>query len=330
MSDPSQASDPTRWGVTSLQLQRPASVYFGGQIRPWGEAVFHISTEAVTRGLNVFEGLKGHWQPSGQFAWRTLEKHYERLGRSAKLLHIPVGFSYAGFVEACAALTREELRPDRDLYIRATLFVTEGHWGEGTMADLVLTAYQQDTEPPEPIAVGTSTWRRSPDISLPARIKTSANYIVARLARIEGASRGYSDMILLNQAGRVAEGIAACALVVRDGVVSTPPASEGALESITLGIVEALAAQEGIPFVRRPVDRSELYIADEVGLTGTLADITLIRSVDDVALPDSAPLLSLLARRYRETVTGVTTAPFVELTTVDTSGAEPSSRAPVA
>ena len=311
-------SDPTRWGVTSLQLQRPDNVYFAGEIRPWDEAVFHISTEAVTRGLNVFEGLKGYWQPSGRFAWRTLEKHYARMRRSAKLLYIPVDFSYEEFLEACLALTEAELRPGKDLYIRATLFVTAGHYGEGTQADLVLTAYQQEKDPPGAIDIGTSTWRRSPDLSLPARIKTSANYIIARLARIEGASRGYTDMILLNQEGRVAEGIASCLLMVRDGVVSTPPASEGALESITLAIVEALAAEEGIRVERRPIDRSELYIADELGLTGTLAEITPVRSIDEIALPEHTPVLRLLAQRYRDVVTGATPSPFVELTVVRT------------
>jgi branched-chain amino acid aminotransferase len=309
-------SDPTKWGVTSLQLQRPENIYFEGEVRPWEDAVFHVSTEAVTRGLNVLEGLKGYWQPSGAFAWRTLRLHYERMRRSARLLHIPVDFDYEEFVDAVFALTRAELTAQKDLYIRATLFVIEGHYGEGTTADLVLAAYQQSTEPPEPIDVGTSTWRRSPDLSLPARIKTSANYIIARLARIEGRSRNYEDMILLNHSGRVAEGIGSCLLLVRDGVVYTPPPSEGALESITLDLVSDLAREEGIEVVHRPIDRSELYIADELGLTGTLAEITRVRSIDEMTLPVEAPVLDLLAERYHEAVTGRRIAPTVELTVV--------------
>jgi branched-chain amino acid aminotransferase len=309
----SGSDDPTRWGVTSIQLQRPQNVYFNGSVRPWRDATFHISTEAVTRGLNVFEGLKGYWQGSGDFAWRTLQRHYDRMQRSARLLHIPVDFSFDEFVNACHALTRAELREEKDLYIRATLFVVEGHYGEGTAADLVLTAYQQEKEAPQPIDVGTSTWRRSPDLSLPARVKTSGNYIIARLARIEGKSRGYDDMILLNQSGRVAEGIAACLLMVRDGVVYSPPASEGALESITLDILAALAVSDGIDLVRRPIDRSELYIADELGLTGTLAEITPIRAIDENVLPLEAPVLSVLAERYRKAVTGVQPHPAVDM-----------------
>ena len=261
-------SDPTTWGVSSLQLQRPENLYFNGAVRPWDEGMVHVSTEAVVRGLNVFEGLKGYWQASGEFAFRTLRSHYERLQRSARLLHIPVDFSYEEFVDACAELTRAELTETSDLYIRATLLVVEGHYGEGTVADLVLTAYQQRKEPPKRIAAGVSTWQRSPDLAMPARIKTSANYIVARLARLEGRSRGYEDMILLNRSGRVAEGIAACVLLVRDGVVSVPPASEGAIESITLRILTELAGDEGISLERRPIDRSELYIADELALAG--------------------------------------------------------------
>ncbi len=306
-------SDPSRWGVSSLQLQRPEHVYFDGKVRPWEEAMFHVSTEAVTRGLNVFEGLKGHWQEDGSFAWRTLRRHYERMTRSARLLHIPVAFDYEHFLDACFAITRVQLREDKDLYIRATLFVVEGHYGEGTVSDLVLTAYHQEKVPPAPIDVGTSTWRRAPDLSLPARIKTSANYIIARLARIEGKSRHYEDMILLNQAGRVAEGIGACVLLVRDGRVYTPPPSEGALESITLDLIGELAAVEGIEVQQRPIDRSELYIADELGLTGTLAEITRVRGIDDLALPEETPILSLLAQRYREAVTGTRPHPAVEL-----------------
>ena len=305
--------DPTRWGVTSLRLQRPEHVYFDGAVRPWQDASFHVSTEAVVRGLNVFEGLKGHWQVDGQFAWRTLRRHYERMRRSARLLHIPVDFSYQQFEDAVFAITRAELIREKDLYVRATLFVVAGHYGEGTVADLVLTAYRQETAPPAPITAGVSTWRRSPDVSMPARIKTSTNYQIARLARIEGKSRGYQDMILLNQAGRVAEGIGACLLLVRDGRVYTPPTWEGALESITLEMITELAAGAGIEVIRRPIDRSELYIADEIGLTGTLAEITRVSQMDDFALPDETPVLSELAQRYRDAITGVDLHPAMEM-----------------
>ena len=321
MSDAAlEHADPTKWstgkGPGALRLQKPDWVFFAGKVRPWEEAVLHVSSEAVVRGLNVFEGLKGYWQEDGGLGFVHLERHYARLTRSARLLHIPMPTTYEDFKHACFDLTRALYRPDKDFYVRATLFVVEGHYGSGTVADLVLTGYQQDKEPPSPIDVGVSTWRRPTDVAMPARIKTGSNYQVARLARIEGGSRGYEDMVLLNQSGRVAESTGACVLLVRDSRVSTPPASEGALESITVDVIADLAAALGIEFLRRPIERSELYIADELGLAGTLSEITLVHALDDVPLPEEQPTLTALARRYREAVTGVNPHPAVELATV--------------
>ena len=307
-------SDPTKWlpKTSALQLQKPDVVFFAGAIRPWDEAVLHVSSEAVLRGLNVFEGLKGYWQHDGEFALRSLQRHYGRLVRSARLLHIPVPVSYEQFENACFEITRAVYRPENDLYVRATLFVIAGHWGEGSVADLVLTAYQQDSAPPAPVDVGVSTWRRPVDLAMPARIKTSTNYQVARLARIEGRSRGYEDMVLLNQADRVAEATAACVLLVRDGAVISPPAYEGALESITVQMVADLCASLGIEFSRRPIERSELHIADELGLAGTLCEVTQIRSIDGTGLPE-APVLKAIESRYRDAVRGSDPHPRVEL-----------------
>jgi branched-chain amino acid aminotransferase len=299
-----------------LRLQKPEWVFFAGEVRPWDEAVLHVSTEAVVRGLNVFEGLKGYWQEDERFGFVHLERHYARLTRSASLLYIPVSFSYEEFAGTCFDLTRALYRSDKDLYIRATLFVVEGHYGAGTRADLVLTGYQQEKEPPPPITMGVSTWRRAPDVAMPPRIKTGANYQVARLARIEGRSRGYEDMILLNEYGRVAESTAACVLMVRDGRVCTPPPSEGAMESITADVLTEIGASLGIDFVRRPIERTELYIADELGLTGTLTEITLVPALDERPFPAEAPVLSKLAERYRDAVSGTDPHPAVELAMV--------------
>jgi branched-chain amino acid aminotransferase len=311
-------ADPTKWstGPGSPRLQKPDWVFFAGEVRPWEDAVLHVSAEAVVRGLNVFEGLKGYWQEDGRFGFVHLERHYARLCRSASLLYIPVTFSYDEFESACFDLTRALYQPEKDFYIRATLFVVEGHYGEGTKSDLVLTGYLQEKAPPEPIAMGVSTWRRAPDLAMPPRIKTGANYQVARLARIEGRSRGYEDMILLNESGRVAESTGACVLVVRDGKVHTPPSSEGVLESITLDVLCDLGDSLDTEVVVRPIERSELYIADEVGLTGTLVEVTQILSIDDRPLPDETPLLSSLGNRYRNAVKGVDPHPAVELAMV--------------
>jgi branched-chain amino acid aminotransferase len=300
-----------------IQLQKPEWVYFGGKIRPWDEAVLHVGCEAVNRGLNVYEGLKGYWQENNiDFGIVAMPRHFARLKRSARLLHIPCLVEYEEFENACHDLTRVLYKPDRDMWVRATLYVIEGHWGEGTVADLVLTAYHQDKDPPEPIDIGVSTWQRSTDVSLPARIKTSTNYQVARLARIEGRGRGYSEMILLNQSGRLAEATGAGVLMVRNGSVITPPPSEGALESITVEIIGDICESLGIEFVRRPIERTELYIADELYIAGTLAEITKVRRIDDFPLPPESPILSRVAEKYRSAARGIEPHPRVDLSII--------------
>jgi branched-chain amino acid aminotransferase len=310
-------STSTEQSFQTLGLQKPEWVYFQGSIRPWDAAALHISCEAVTRGLNVFEGLKGYWQSSGDgFGIVEMRQHYERLTRSAKLLHIPVPVTFEEFHNACTLLLRRLLKSDADMWIRATLFVIEGHWGIGTVADLVLTAYHQKKETPAPIAVGVSTWQRSTDISLSPRIKTSTNYQIARLARIEGRGRDFSEMILLNQYGRVSEATGACVFLVREGRIITPPAWEGRLESITLEIVRKISHSLGIPYLERPVDRTELAIADEVCLVGTLAEITPVMRIDEYQLPSVTPVSDAISAAFWKMVRGTEADSLVDLTWV--------------
>ena len=296
------------------QLQRPALAYMQGKLVPWDQATLHIGCEAVTRGLNVFEGLKGYWQPDGQFKMLMMRRHYERLKKSARLLHIPCEYSFEQYCDAVDQLIGALVAPDRDMWARTTLFVTDGHWGENTVSDLVVTAYHQEKKPPQPIKIGVSTWRRSSDVALPARIKTSSNYQVSRLARIEGKPLGYEDMVLLNQSGRVAEATASCLLMVRNETIVTAPATEGALESITLDIVESLAQSMGIKFACRPIDRTELLIADEIGVCGTLHEVTLAHTIEGFPLSEKSPILGAVQRRYLEAVRGIDPHPSVELT----------------
>lgn len=295
------------------KLQEPKYVYMNGALRLWNEATLHIGCEAVTRSVNVFEGIKGYWQPAGPFGIVQLRHHYERLRRSARLLQIPFETSFDHYKQALAQLVDALLVPDRDMWFRTTLYAVEGHWGEGTVADLVITGYHQDMRVPDPIDLGLSTWRRSPDVSLPARVKAGSNYQVARLARMEGRTRGCQDMVLLNNSGRVAEATGSCIVMVRDGVIHTPPATEGALESITLDIVEALANSMDIPFVRRPIDRTELLVADEIAICGTLAELILATSIEGFPLNAEAPLLRSLQARYFRAVRNIDPHPFVKL-----------------
>ena len=288
------------------KLQKPDYAFMNGKLIPWDDAVLHVGCEAVNRGLNVFEGIKGYWQKNGQFGIVELKNHYNRLLRSAKLLHIPWRLSYEEYKDSVFQIIGSSIGNDRDMWCRTTLFVIEGHWGEDTKADLVITAYHQDKRIPKPINIGTSTWQRSTDISLPARVKTSTNYQVGRLARIEGKPRNCHDMVLLNQWGRVAEATGSCVLIVRDGVVYTPPATEGALESITVDLVEKIAMAKDIPFIRRPIDRTELSIADEIVLCGTLSELVPVKKIDEIAINPIGPVFSILRKSFFDIVRGRT------------------------
>lgn len=296
------------------QLQRPAFAYMKGKIVPWSEATLHVGCEGAIRGLSVFEGLKGYWQQDGQFKIIMLRQHYDRLKRSARLLRIPCECSYQEYYEAVDQVIGALATPDRDMWARTTLFVTDGHWGENTVSDLIVTAYHQDKRTPSAVQIGVSTWRRSSDIALPARIKTGSNYQVSRLARIEGRPLGYEDMVLLNESGRVAEATGSCLLMVRQEAIVTPPATEGALESITLDIVQALAESMGVKFIRRPIDRTELLVADEIGMCGTLCEVTLATAIEGLPLSQESPVLCAIQQRYLDAVRGVNPHPVVEFT----------------
>ncbi len=309
-------------------LQKPPYVYMGGRLVAWDAARLHVGAEALIRGISVFEGIKGYWSHDGaRLSLLALREHYARLKRSALLQHLPFASTEDAFRDACASLVAKLRSPETDLWLRPTLFAVEGHWGADTVTDLVITCYQQPKRRPEPIRVGISTWQRPLDNAYPARIKCAANYQVGRLARIEGRRQGFDDMVLLNSWGRVAEATGSCVILARDGRLVTPPPHEGCLESITVGIVEALCARLGIPFERRPVERSELLVADEVALAGTLMELGVVTQLDARAMPGETPLLDAVADLYWACMRAEASDPAVRLTPVAYAAAEEVERA---
>ena len=295
------------------QLQVPKWALVNGELVNYEDVRIHISAEALTRALSVFEGVKGYWNYSGDvFAVRSPRRHYDRLCRSASLFHIPIRFTYEEFVAGLSALAEQLLVPDRDLWFRPTLYVTQGHWGEGTSADLVVTAFTQQKNDPDPMRLGVSTWRRAADVALPTRVKSSANYVGARLARIEVHRLGYDDAVLLNDAGRVAEATGACILIADRNGIASPPTSEGCLDSITLNAMELVARDMGLTFERRPIERSELLAADECGIAGTISELTLVEEVDGFRFGLSG-VLSQVRQRYIEIMRGEAVLPGIDL-----------------
>jgi branched-chain amino acid aminotransferase len=300
--------------IASLsQLQTPPWALVNGELMPYDDVRIHISAEALTRALSVFEGLKGYWNATCEtFAVRTPREHYDRLLRSASLLHIPTTVSYEDFLGGLETLASRLLLPDRDLWFRATLYVTQGHWGEGTVADLIVTAFTQQKNNPEPMRLGVSTWRRASDVALPTRVKCSANYVGGRLARIEVRRLGYDDAVMLNDAGRVAETTGACVLIADKGRVISPPTSEGCLDSITVAALEQVSRECGVPFERRPIERSELLAAEECGIAGTITELTLVEEVDGYHYSQSG-LLSTVRQRYLQIMRGESVVSGIEM-----------------
>lgn len=295
------------------QLQSPRWAQVNGDLVDYQDVRIHVGAEALTRALSVFEGVKGYWDEAGEvFALRSPRRHYDRLCRSARLLHVPVRFDYDEYVAWLTALGAELVVPERDLWFRTTLYVTQGHWGEGTVADLVTTAYTQTRAEPAPMRVAVSTWRRGGDSVLPARIKSAANYVMGRVARIEANRVGADEAVLLNEYGRVAEATGACVVLAdRSGVV-TPPPTEGCLDSITVDVVEEVCAGLGIPFTRRPVERTELLVAQECALAGTITELTPVSQVDGHHFaPDG--LLAQVRVRYLEVMRGRTPSAAADL-----------------
>jgi branched-chain amino acid aminotransferase len=295
------------------QLQTPQWALVNGELTPYADVRIHISAEALTRALSVFEGIKGYWDTAAQaLSLRTPRQHYDRLCRSAALLHIPITFSYEDFIRGLTTLADRLSVVDRDLWFRTTLYVTEGHWGEGTVADLVVTAFTQQKHNPDPMRLGVSTWRRAPDVALPTRVKSAANYIGGRLARIEVRRLGYDDAVMLNDAGRVAEATGACIVIADNGCVVSPPPSEGCLDSITVQVLEKVGHEYGVPFERRPIERSELLAADECAVAGTISELTLVEEVDGYRFTQEG-VLSTLRQRYLQVMRGENALVGVEL-----------------
>lgn len=302
------------------QLQSPAWASIDGVLVPYPDVRIHVSAEALTRALSVFEGIKGYWDTTGtQFRIRTPHAHYERLLRSARLLALPVDFDYPEFLRRLGDLAEELVVPGADLWFRATLHGVEGHWGEATGTSLVLTAFTQPSVAPSPMTLTVSSWRRGTDLDLPSRIKTAANYVPGRMARIEAHRRGADDALLLNRDGRVAEATGACVVMATDQGLVSPPPEEGALDSLTVRALGEICARDGIPFVSRPIERSELLVAREVGVAGTITELAPVSDLDGTHFPVDG-LLATLGEVYLGVMRGEDDVDGVEMVPLVTRG----------
>lgn len=292
----------------------PRYLWWNGKRTPWAEATTHVTVVGWSSVSAIFEGIMAYWneQEEELFIFR-LDAHLRRFLRSQKMVRMAQDYTADQLTDAIRDLLRaNEAR--EDTYIMPLAFIGGGGGFRRLTAtdpaptDITITARPSSSHllKREWKHACVSSWTRIPDHVMPPRIKNLSNYRNSQLASAEASINGYDTAIMLNTAGKVAEGPGACLLMVRDGVLYTPGVTDSILESITRESIIALARDLGIEVVERPVDRTELYIADEVFFCGTAAEITPIVSVDryPVGTGEQGPITSRLERAFHDIVRG--------------------------
>ena len=260
-------------------------VYFDGQYMPLREARVGILTHALHYGTGVFEGIRAHWDEDSQelFLMRPVE-HYERWKKNCGILRIQVPPS----PDELCAITIELMRRNSfrtNVYIRPLAYKSAERVGvspdDQDAFAVVALPFGDYLHAESGLHAGVVSWRRIEDNAIPARAKICGAYVNSALASDEARRCGFDEAILLNESGHVAEGATCNIIMLRKGVLITPPVHENILEGITRDSVMELALRElGMQVVERPIDRSELYMCDEQFLTGTAVGIAPVVRVD--------------------------------------------------
>lgn len=259
--------------------------YFEGQIRPLEEAKISVTTHALQYGTGCFGGIRGYLSSDQkQIHLFRLDDHFTRLHRSARLLKIKIPLTIPELIALTCQLVSQN-QVNEDVYFRPFAYkagmqlspnlhnVPDGF----TMYCLPLGNY---FESDQGLSLMVSSWTRPEDNSIPSRGKISGAYVNSSLARDEADTYGFDDAIMLNKRGKVAEASAANLFMVRDGVLITAPVSADILEGITRRTILELAQGLGLVTLEREIDRTELYICDELFLCGTGAQLTPVTRVD--------------------------------------------------
>jgi branched-chain amino acid aminotransferase len=274
----------------------PKYAWMNGRIIPWDQCVVHGRSAGGFMGSNVFEGVRAYWnaQQDELFVFKHAE-HLERLGRSMKTVRLEVPYTLPEIGQGSLDLLRANgFR--QDAHFVPVAFFGMGAHNFNTLGPTVdngvyITAvpWAQPAALSNGVAACVASWRRISDDSVPPRLKAGANYQNSRLAQTEARVNGYDTAIILNNRGTVAEGPGACLMMVRDGKLVTPPVTAGILESITRATLMDLAARElAVDVVEREIDRTELYVADEVFMCGSGLEVLPITSVDRITIGQGA------------------------------------------
>jgi len=290
-----------------------AYAFLGGKEVPLSEARVGVMTHALHYGTAVFEGIRGNWnEEAGKVYIFRLREHYERLIRGCAILRIDLPYSVDDCVKITAGLL-ERCGYREDVYVRPLAFkgaqmVANLKLHEvGDEFALIIVPFGSYIDSEGPIRCQTSSWRRPEDAMMPTGVKLSGLYTTSILAKTEAVMSGFDEAILLNHDGSVSEGSGENLFMVTNGVISTPSGTDNCLLGITRDSIITLAREElGIEVVERRIHRSELYLADEVFLTGTAAHVTPVGELDNRLIADgkTGPLTRRLQETYFDVVSG--------------------------
>jgi branched-chain amino acid aminotransferase len=284
-------------------------IWKNGAFVAWADATTHVLSHALHYGTAVFEGIRCYKVEGGSAVFR-LKDHMERFVRSARIIMMPLEYSAHELTEAALETIRaNELE---SCYIRPIAYRGYGAVGVNPSTapvDVAIAVWPWDaylgaTALEQGIAVGISSWRQRGANAIPGAVKSSASYLNSGLANMEAVSHGYGEAILLNESGAVAEGSGENIFAVRDGIISTPPLSDGILEGLTRNSVIQIARDLGHTVVERSLVRTDLYVADELFFTGTAAELTPINAVDGREIGKPGPITKQLQARFFDVVAG--------------------------
>jgi branched-chain amino acid aminotransferase len=280
-----------------------------GEFVAWEDAKVHVLTHALHYGTGVFEGERCYDTDKGPAIFRHME-HLERLERSAKLYYMDIPYSAEQLREATHELIARN--GFRSCYIRPIVYRGYGPMGlfpldnpvDVSIAAWEWGAYLGEEGKTKGIRARVSSWRRiSPDSLIPMS-KASGQYLNSVLAKIEAAKSGYEEAILLDSKGNVCEGTGENIYAVRDGKIFTPPATASILWGINRMSIIEIARDLGYEVVERDISRAELVLADEVFLSGTAAELTPVRELDDIEIGPPGPITLEIQRVFEDALHG--------------------------
>jgi branched-chain amino acid aminotransferase len=286
--------------------------FFDGQILPIEQAKISVMTHGLNYGTGCFAGIRGYWNDDAdQLYVFRLADHYRRFLNSAKLLMMDLGYS----VEELAEITLDLLRREdwrEDVYIRPLAYKADLGIGVRlhsmtdalTIFSLPFGRYIQKEEGAH---VTFSSWQRIDDNVIPARGKISGAYVNSALAKSDAQLAGFDEALVLNADGHLAEGSAENVFIVRDGVAITPPVTDNILEGITRRtVLHLLSTELGLQVAERPIDRTEVYLADEAFFCGTGVQVAAITQADHRPIGEGTmgPITAKLRDLYFSVVRG--------------------------